>query len=78
MTDDRCSTRADIEIAGSWRASRALWRTLADSEPEALGDVETEELEEREGVPDPPDRGRTYRDVVRRWRFSAWLRDSRK
>jgi hypothetical protein len=77
MTDDRRATRADIEIAGSWRAGRAISRTLADSEPEALGDVETEELKEREGVPDPPKRGRTHRDVVRRWRFSTWLRDSR-
>jgi hypothetical protein len=78
MNDDRGSARADIEIAGSWRADRALWRTPAHSRSEALGDVESEELEEREGLSDPPTRGRTYRDVARRWRFSTWLRESRR
>jgi hypothetical protein len=78
MNEDGRSTPPDIEVAGSWRADRALWRAPARSRSEAFGDVETEELKEREGLSDPPTRGRPYRDVVRRWRFSAWLRESRR
>ena len=76
MSDDRWVPRADIEVAGSWRADSARWRTPAHGHSESLGDVETEELNEREGLPDSPRRGRSYRSIARRWRLSSWLRQS--
>jgi hypothetical protein len=65
---------ADIEVGGSWRAASARWRARAPSHTETLGDLDTEELREKTGLPDSPRRGRKYRDVRRIWRFSAWLR----
>jgi hypothetical protein len=75
VSDDPIESRADLEIAGEWRASSARWQTRGRRRTEILGDLETEELSEREGAPQAPRPGRTYRDVAGRWRFSAWLRD---
>lgn len=76
MTGDQpFDSKADLEVAGSWRAGSARWQIRARTRTETLGDVETEELKEKERLPDSPAPGRTYRNVVRRWRFSAWLRD---
>lgn len=75
MSEDRYLSPADIEIGGSWRAAIARWHTSAEAQTETLGDVDNEELQEKTGLPDSPRRGRTYRDVSRRWRFSAWLRE---
>ena len=74
MSEDPFLSPADIEVGGSWRAASARWRARAPSQTETLGDVDTEELQEQKGLPDSPRPGRTYRDVSRIWRFSAWLR----
>jgi hypothetical protein len=66
---------ADFEVGGSWRAGSARSHTRAPSRTETVGDVDTEELQEQTGLPDSPRRGRIYRNVMRRWRFSAWLRE---
>lgn len=65
---------ADVEIGGAFRGRsvRRLERTR--TQVEALGDVESEELVERELGPERPIPGRTYRAEKRRWRFSAWAR----
>jgi hypothetical protein len=65
---------ADLEIGGAVRAREARWERTARTKTIASGDVETEELKERE--PDDPDRGRTYRDVRRIWRFRARVTDA--
>jgi hypothetical protein len=64
-----------MEVGGSWRAARARWQARVPSRTETLGHVDTEELQEQTGLPDSPRPGRTYRNVSRRWRFSAWLRE---
>jgi hypothetical protein len=65
---------ADLEIGCSLRAGEARWDRTARTKTIASGDLETEELKERE--PDDPDRGRTYRNVWRVWRFRARLSDA--
>jgi hypothetical protein len=77
VTAERPGRPADLEVAGGWRASSARWQARPRTRREAVGDVETEELTEREGLPELPPIGRTRRKVARRWRFSAWLRDPR-
>jgi hypothetical protein len=75
VSEERHLSPADFEVSGSWRAGSARWSTRADRQTEILGDVNTEELQEKQGLPDRPRRNRTYRQVARRWRFSTWLRD---
>jgi hypothetical protein len=75
VSEERELSPADIEVGGNWRARSARWGSQARQNTETLGDVDTEELGEKEGLPDSPRRDRTYRNVARRWRFSAWLRD---
>jgi hypothetical protein len=75
VSDNHFESPADLEVGGSWRAGRARWNRRAHRRTETLGDVETEGLKEKEGLPESPSPGRTYRNVARRWRFSAWLRD---
>jgi hypothetical protein len=75
VSDDSYGPPADIEVGGSWRADSVRWQQHGRSDTETLGDVETEELREKAGLPDAPSRGHSYRDVARRWRFSTWLRD---
>jgi hypothetical protein len=75
VSEERYLSPADIEVGGNWRAGSARWGARARQNTETLGDVETEELQEKERLPDSPPRDRTYHNVARRWRFSAWLRD---
>lgn len=75
MSEERYLSPADLEVGGSWRARSARWRTRAERQTETLGELDTEELQEKEGLPDRPRRYRTYRDVAGRWRLSAWLRE---
>ena len=65
---------ADLEMAGAWRAAQARWQRKARTSTTASGDVETEELSQRE--PDDPERGRTYRNAWLMWRFRARLTDA--
>ena len=65
---------ADLEIAGAWRGAQARWQRTAHTSTTASGDVETEELRQRD--PDDPDRGRTYRNAWLIWRFRARLTDA--
>jgi hypothetical protein len=78
MSEGRFLRRADIELGGSLRADSARWHAPAHGHRESLGDVETEEFNEREGLPDSPGRGSTHRSVARRWRFSSRLREPRR
>ena len=64
---------ADLEIVGRLRAAEARWQRKAHSETSTTGDLETEELRDRE--PEEPDRGQTYRNVRRMWQFRARLAD---
>jgi hypothetical protein len=66
---------ADLEIAGAARWGEARWRTRPKSEKHAYGDVETEELSEREGIPEAPRPEVAYPGARLRWRFRARLRD---
>jgi hypothetical protein len=75
VSEERYLSPADLEVGGSWRAGSARWGTRARHNAESLGELDTEELQEKEGLPDSPRRNRAYRNVARRWRFSAWLRD---
>jgi hypothetical protein len=74
VTDTGGEPPPDLEIRAGWRARSARYRMTPQSRTEAIGDVESEELSEREHVPERVEPGRTYRNVVRRWRLSAWLR----
>ena len=78
MSEERELSPADIEMGGNWRAGSARWGSQGRLNTETLGDVDTEELAEEEGLPDSPRPDRTYRNVARRWRFSAWLRDPKR
>lgn len=60
---------ADLELAGDLRAAEARWQRKARTTTTATGDVETDELRQRD--PEDPDRGRAYRDVRLVWRFRA-------
>jgi hypothetical protein len=64
----------DLEIAGSLRAGEAGWRRKARTTTITTGDLESEELRDRE--PEDPDLGRTYRNVRRVWEFRASLADA--
>jgi hypothetical protein len=75
VSDDQASAPPDIEVGAEWRAGSARWQTRARTHSEAVGDVATETLTEKQGLPEVPQRGRSYRNVARRWRFSAWLRE---
>jgi hypothetical protein len=70
--DDR---PADVEVGARWRAGSAPWRVRARTHTEAVGDVESEELRDTEGLPDSPQPGRPYRSAARRWHFATWLRE---
>ena len=76
MTDasGRDRVPADLEIAGGLRAAKARWQRTARTTTIANGNLEAEELSQRE--PDDPDRGRTYRDVRRVWQFRVRLTDA--
>jgi hypothetical protein len=65
----------DLGIAGSWSARSARWSRQARVRTQVLGGPDTEELSEGQPPPGQSTKGRTYRDVARRWRFAAWLRD---
>jgi hypothetical protein len=65
---------ADFEVAGGLRARSATWHRTARAEKHTTGDVETEELREREGAPDEPEPGRPYRNARLAWRLRARLR----
>jgi hypothetical protein len=78
VSEERELSPADIEVGGNWRAGSARWGSRARQITETLGDVDTEELAEKEGLPDSPRRDRTYRNGARRWHFSAWLRDPKR
>lgn len=62
---------ADLEIAAGLRAQKARWQRKARTTTVVSGDVETEELRQRD--PDDPDPGRTYRDVRLVWQFRSRL-----
>jgi hypothetical protein len=65
---------ADLEIAGSLRAAEARWQRKAHTTTVTTGDLESEELRDRE--PEDPDPRRTYRNVRRVWEFRAWLAET--
>jgi hypothetical protein len=67
--------RADLEIGVSWRAQSARWARPADARTRVRGDLDTEELTERERLPARPETGGTYPGGARRWRLAARLRD---
>jgi hypothetical protein len=66
---------ADLEIGASWSGARARWSRRANVRTILEGGPDTEELSEREGLPEHPATGRTYRNPARRWRLAAWLRE---
>lgn len=70
----RDTVPGDLEISGALRAAEARWERNARTTTAATGDVETEEVRQRE--PDDPERGRTYRNVRLVWRFRARLTDA--
>jgi hypothetical protein len=78
VTEDQASAPPDLEVRAGWRAGSARWHAHARTRSEAIGDVVTETLTEKQGLPEVPRRGRTYRNVARRWRFSAWTREPRR
>jgi hypothetical protein len=78
VSEGHASPRPDIEVTGEWRAGSARWRTHARTHTEAMGDIATETLTEKHGLPEVPRRGRIYRNVARRWRLSVWLRGPRR
>jgi hypothetical protein len=61
----------ELEIAGALRAVEARWQRKARVTTTTTGEVETEELRERE--PEDPEPHRTYRKVRLAWRFGARL-----
>ena len=68
MTDQpRREVPADIEVGASWRAASGKVVKKRPARVRTFGDVETEELDEGDGM-EP--HGRV-------WRFRAWLRESR-
>ena len=58
---------ADIEVGFAWRAGSGKVVKRGPASVRTEGDVETEELDERDAV----------RPHGRVWRFRAWLRESR-
>ena len=64
---------ADLEIEARVRAAEATWQQTARPTTITTGNLEIEEVRERE--PEHPDRGRTYRPVRRVWRFCGRLAD---
>jgi hypothetical protein len=69
---------ADLEIGGSWRARSARWARTAEVRTRVSGDPNTEEMNERERLPERSDTGRTYHGSARRWHFAAWLPKGRE
>ncbi|HEY1274696.1 MAG TPA: hypothetical protein VGF25_07290 [Thermoleophilaceae bacterium] len=65
----------DLEIGGGWSAERAKWSRQATVRKGLTGQPDTEELNEKEGLPDRPAKGRSHQNVARRWRLSAWIRE---
>jgi hypothetical protein len=58
---------ADIEVGAAWRAGSGKVVKKSPAKVRSVGDVETEELDERDAT----------RPHGRVWRFRAWLRESR-
>jgi hypothetical protein len=71
---ERGELPADLEISCGWRAAEVRWERRGPGRHATSGDVETEELSERERLPEEPVPGRRYTRAARRWRLSAWLR----
>jgi hypothetical protein len=65
---------ADLEIRASWSARTVRWSRLAEVRTQISRDLDSEELRERERLPDHPTTGHTYRGGVGRWHLAAWLR----
>jgi hypothetical protein len=66
----------DLEVAGALRSGEVRWHERSRTEVRTTGDVETEELSERQGAPDDPTPGKRYRDVRLACRLSARLSDA--
>jgi hypothetical protein len=77
VSDGRDEAPADLEMGGGFRGRAVKRRRLARSEVRSSGDVETEELSEREEGPEHPRPGRSYSDEKRSWRFSVRLKGPR-